>query len=193
LLTGNGLGGVIPQSLVTVEGLQVLRLGSNSLIGPFPDDFVSLTDLVILDVSNNFMSGNIPAGIGQMAQLLEIRLNTNSFEDNEAFGFTGPIPASLALCRNLQRLDLYDNRLEGEIPQQIGFINSLEVLNLSSNSGIGGAIPDSFINLVNLKEFYTAGTSLEGVVPDALCEFNTFVEVDCVNDGDLQCDCCTCA
>jgi Leucine-rich repeat (LRR) protein len=127
-----------------------------------------------------------------MTELIEIRLDTNAVENNLVFGFQGQIPASIGDLKNLVRLDLYENRLTGTLPKEIGSVGSLEIYDVAFNTGIEGFVPEEYENLVNLQEFYITGTSVNGTIPDAFCTFEAFIEVDCGVDVDIQCSCCTC-
>ena len=65
------------------------------------------------------------------------------------------------------RLDLYDNRLSGEIPPELGNLVNLEELYLSRNR-LSGEIPPELGNLVNLEELYLENNRLSGEIPPEL-------------------------
>jgi hypothetical protein len=68
-------------------------------------------------------------------------------------------------------IDLSKNKLEGEISNVIGELNSLKGLNLSHN-GITGTIPQSLSNLRNLEWLDLSMNQLTGEIPVALTNLN---------------------
>jgi Leucine-rich repeat (LRR) protein len=181
----------MPESIVNLVNLQVLNLEWNLLRGPLPSGFTGLKKLKILNLSHNFLGGYIPADIGEMSELSEIHLNSNK-GNLDSLGFVGPIPDSIGLLSKLVHLDLHKNRLTGDLPYEIGFLNNLEIINVATNEGLVGFVPLEYQNLANLKEFYITGTSIEGEITDELCATEAYIEVSCLADGDVQCSCCEC-
>jgi hypothetical protein len=192
LFANYNFDGPLPQSIVNLENLEVLDLSSNLFNGLIPIGFSNLTSLLILNLSRNVFGGTIPVEIGTMTELIEIRLDTNAVDNNPNFGFQGPIPASIGALNNLVRLDLYENRLTGTLPKEIGSVGSIEIYDVAFNTGIEGVVPEEYDNLVNLQEFFLNGTSVEGAISDAICAFEAYIEVGCGADVDIQCSCCTC-
>ncbi|MBA0549961.1 hypothetical protein Golob_020950 [Gossypium lobatum] len=47
--------------------------------------------------------------------------------------FSGKIPTSLFECKELQDIDLTDNKLEGILPKEIGNLTMLKILQLHNN------------------------------------------------------------
>ena len=68
---------------------------------------------------------------------------------------------------NLKWLILFENALEGRVPDELGACVELEELNLRSNK-LSGAIPPSIGKLVKLKTLHLFENALEGRVPDEL-------------------------
>ncbi|CAN1268590.1 Leucine-rich repeat protein 1 [Linum perenne] len=76
------------------------------------------------------------------------RVTRLSLEDNK---LNGEIPAELGNLKNLIALDLYNNRLNGSIPTELGNLKNLVALDLFNNS-LSGSIPSSLgSNLQSLK------------------------------------------
>jgi hypothetical protein len=64
-------------------------------------------------------------------------------------------------------VSLANNGLEGTIPESIGNLNHLEVLDLSYNA-LSGSIPAAIGNLVNLKYLRLTSNQLTGPIPGSL-------------------------
>ncbi|RZC73467.1 hypothetical protein C5167_048945 [Papaver somniferum] len=148
----SSLNGSIPSaSIGKLERLTYLELGSNSLSGEIPKELGNCVELALLDLSKgagqNILSGSIPSGISNLRGLVSVNL-----QDNE---LNGSIPDSISnleflielqlgknclssripkMPSNLQiSLDLSRNCFEGTIPETLGGLRALEVLDISNN------------------------------------------------------------
>ena len=65
------------------------------------------------------------------------------------------------------RLDLADNQLTGSIPDELGSLANLEVLNLNDNQ-LTGEIPTSLGSLANLQELHITRNQFTGTIPAEL-------------------------
>ena len=65
------------------------------------------------------------------------------------------------------RLNLTENALSGEIPEEIGDLTSLEGLDLSANN-LTGTIPAEIANLTSLETLVLLGNSLSGEIPSEI-------------------------
>ena len=81
--------------------------------------------------------------------------------------FTGAIPPELGQLDNLVRLDLSSNGLEGEIPPELGQLNNLTYLRLHSNQ-LTGAIPPELGQMSKLEELQLSFNLLTGNIPHTL-------------------------
>ncbi|KAI8557083.1 hypothetical protein RHMOL_Rhmol05G0307000 [Rhododendron molle] len=72
-------------------------------------------------------------------------------------------------------VDFSNNRFEGEIPDTIGALSSLHVLNLSRNA-LSGQIPSRLVNLTQLESLDLSRNNLNGSIPPTLARL-TFLAV----------------
>ena len=86
--------------------------------------------------------------------------------------FTGMIPAEIGRLQGLFSLNLSSNRLSGEIPEQICNLTNLQMLDLSGNHPTG-KIPAALNNLHFLSRFNISNNDLEGPIPN-MGQFSTF-------------------
>lgn len=131
-LNDNALSGPIPAHLLAGPELFFLSLDRNQLSGGIPDVCGTLRNrncsVNFLSVSSNSLRGSIPDNLLKcMPTLLGLDLHDNSLE--------GAVPA--ALVRQLGRLDLSSNRLNGSISTQWGAYSSMVEINLSKNQLTG--------------------------------------------------------
>jgi len=76
----------------------------------------------------------------------------------------GILPDSIGNLENLRVLELSFNRLSGELPLEIGQLTNLEFLIINGNN-LNGSIPASIGNLNALKELHLSSNGFTGVVP----------------------------
>ncbi len=80
----------------------------------------------------------------------------------------GQIPSDLGNLAKLERLNLMLNSLSGEIPSELGMLAKLEELTLLGNQ-LTGEIPSELGNLTNLEKLYlSVGNQFTGCIPSAL-------------------------
>ena len=80
----------------------------------------------------------------------------------------GQIPSDLGNLAKLERLNLILNSLSGEIPSELGMLANLEELTLLGNQ-LTGEIPSELDNLTNLEKLYlSVGNQFTGCIPSAL-------------------------
>ena len=71
----------------------------------------------------------------------------------------GQIPIELGRLAKLKQLGLAGNRLSGTAPSELGKLSSLTHLHLFSNPGLSGILPVTYTNLA-LEELLLEGTQL---------------------------------
>ncbi|WP_420633356.1 Ig-like domain-containing protein [Candidatus Palauibacter sp.] len=214
-LSDNGLTGPVPGSLGRLAGLTELRIGGNDLTGPLPlslarlplrafhyadtgvcvpDDETfrdwltgipfhdgpdlqcSTTDRDILAAlyfatdgpnwarSDNWLTDE-PLGswYGVEADTGGVVLRLQ-LRNN---GLTGEIPEELVNLSGLEDLELGRNELGGSIPSELGNLRSLLSLSLNRNQ-LEGPIPPELGNLVNLTDLDFYFNQLTGSIPPEL-------------------------
>ncbi|GKC24114.1 kinase-like domain-containing protein [Tanacetum coccineum] len=113
------------------------------------DSLKNCTRLVDLDISNCNLIGVLPISIGNLSDQLSYLYLT----DNELFGSLpssiGPIPNAIGNLSLLTQLYLYSNELEGHIPSSLGNCKELNFLDLADNR-LSGKIPKQILQLRSL-------------------------------------------
>ncbi|KGN50333.1 receptor-like protein EIX2 [Cucumis sativus] len=152
-------GSEFPQWLQTQKALVGLSLSNTNLsISSIPTWFTP-QNLITLNLSNNQIMGPLPTNIGdQMPKLQRLRLNDNLID--------GSLPRSICRWKNLNVLNLSNNRLSGMI--EGCFLNpNLYLLDLSSNN-FSGIFPYSHENLSYIEQVYLRNNNFEGSMPIVL-------------------------
>ena len=74
---------------------------------------------------------------------------------------------------------MYDNRLEGTIPTEVGRLVDLEALELPSNQ-IGGPLPTELGRCTKLREFFVFDNQLTGTIPPTLFDTSNRYGASCL-------------
>ena len=128
-LSGNNLGGTLPDILADLPYLKTLVLSDNHIQGEIPASWgkgaetrstgdetitraettvvVRMAVLMILDLSGNNLSGSIPEEIGNLTSLTNLNLDGNNL--------TGTLPESIVNLTSMVSLSFSGNRLSGLI------------------------------------------------------------------------------
>ncbi|XP_034678461.1 probable LRR receptor-like serine/threonine-protein kinase At1g53440 [Vitis riparia] len=198
VLEANQLGEHLPPSLGKLSHLRRLVLSANNFTGTIPENFHNLKNLIDFRIDGNNLSGKIPDWIGNWTKLEKLSLQGTSMD--------GPIPSIISQFKNLTELLISDlsgpttsfpnltdmNNLKilvmrncsitGEIPEDIGNIESLKLLDLSFNR-LSGTIPKSFKqekkDKTKLDFMFLTNNSLTGEVP-------SWIRLDTENKIDLS-------
>ncbi|KAK9049719.1 hypothetical protein SSX86_031312 [Deinandra increscens subsp. villosa] len=193
----NYLSGRIPIFLGELSKLRILLLGKNNFSGSIPKELCKLTNASLIDLSSNFLSGSIPSCLQNitgpsdqafMQTTQYIEGYTGSFytsvldrmsimdEEYERIEIQDEVlftTKSLSLTYKgnmldiMSGLDLSCNKLTGIIPEELGSLTQIHVLNLSHNR-LSGRIPVKFYNLFNIESLDLSSNCLTGTVPSEL-------------------------
>ena len=215
-LNNNQFTGLIPETICNINmafyNPYRLDISGNFLIPPYPDcvaEFVGYqysedcasnylfdgicTEQADLDVLQLFIdnsSGTInmemddnnngiiePIELGTQhwwnGRLTELNCNydlVNEFTLSD-LGLSGEIPQEIGTLDSLEILWLEDNQLTGPIPTEIGNLSKLKYLIMHHNS-VSGSIPSEIGNLSSLEILKLDNNQLTGYIPESICDLN---------------------
>ncbi|XP_040361632.1 putative receptor-like protein kinase At3g47110 [Rosa chinensis] len=197
----NQLSGSLPPDLgLQLPNLQELYVGSNLLTGVFPKSISNASNLTTLELAGNSFFGYIPRTLCglQDLQLLNLEGNkltidtstpeanafpclTNLRNLNELYLDFNPLNTTFALYRgnlsaSLQYIYLSNCNISGNIPNDIGNMSSLVLLDLGYNQ-FSGSIPITIGRLQNLQGLYLNDNKLLGHIPHQLCHLENLAEL----------------
>jgi hypothetical protein len=136
-----------------------------SLTGKIPDSISSCKKLFFFAIYDNLMTGNLTEEICKVKALEMLWLGKNQL--------TGSIPSCIGEeLMKLELLDVSDNLMIGEVPENLGNITGLKELYLNwepkegHNNKFTGSVPASFSNLKLMLWLYLNVETLEGPLPD---------------------------
>ncbi|GMY36256.1 receptor-like protein EIX2 [Fagus crenata] len=201
LLQENTLSGKIPTWIgERMSSLIILSLRSNKFHGSIPLQICLLVQIQFLDLSHNSISGNIPECLNNLTTMVHKvsyflsgyylvwydieyvsgyrylfyrkdginiivgwkgNMRSIDFANNK---LTGNIPEEISSLIELKALNLSGNMLTGRIPQKIGQLEQLESLDLSRNKFFG-SIPASMANLHYLGYLDLSYNEFSGKIP----------------------------
>nr|AKT94832.1 leucine-rich repeat transmembrane protein kinase [Populus tomentosa] len=150
--------------------VQRIVLWNTSLSGVLSPALSGLRSLRILTLFGNKFTSNIPQEYAELSTLWKINLSSNALSgflrelDVSGNALDGEIPNTLDNLTSLEVLDLRRNQLDGSIPETLGSLSNLKLLELSQNN-LSGTIPYSLGKLANLKYFNVSSNNLSGPIP----------------------------
>ncbi|XP_044481706.1 receptor-like protein 33 [Mangifera indica] len=182
-LGNNKINDTFPYWLGNLPELQVLVLRSNKLYGSnwgcskkkncFPK-------LRIFDLSNNTISGSLPTryfknlnammDFGEAERRLQY-MGENYYQDSVMVTWKGFEYQLVKIITIFTTIDFSNNNFHGEIPEVIGKLHALRLLNLSQNNLIG-CIPPSIGNMSDLESLDLSSNKLVGKIPWQLTKLN---------------------
>ena len=182
-LNSNRFCGIIPESFANLTLLFELDISNNRFVGPFPSVVLSLPTLKFLDIRFNEFEGALPPDVFNRG-LDAIFVNNNLFTSviPSTFGASGAsvvvfannmlggcLPPSIAkLADSLEELLLFNTSLTGCLPQEIGFLYKLRVLDVSYNKVVG-TLPYSIAGLAHLEQLVLGHNMMTGNIPEGIC------------------------
>ena len=187
-LGNNKLNDAFPFWLESLPELRILVLRANGFQGPIWDPHVNfgLSKLHVIDLSHNNFSGKLPSEFFQnwsaISRVTSYDKSESRYMGNASNYYTDSLTivnkgVELELVKILTiftAIDLSDNKFFGEIPDSVGNLEGLIVLNLSCNKFMSH-IPSSLGNIIALESLDLSQNSLFGEIPQQLTSL-TFLE-----------------
>ncbi|KAB8681453.1 hypothetical protein FH972_026332 [Carpinus fangiana] len=150
ILKSNNLNGRIPDTIGSMQTLEVIHFDRNSLSGTLPSNLNNLVNVSELYLSNNKFISPIPNLTG-MINLAYVDLSNNSFTVSdippwvstlrylttlvmENTQLQGPVPNSIFSLPYLQSVTLRNNNLRGPLNISTDYSNKLQLIDLQNNS-----------------------------------------------------------
>ncbi|XP_050369522.1 receptor-like protein 2 [Argentina anserina] len=189
------LTGPLPLWLSKLKMLELLDLNQNRITGSIPSWMGNLPRLYTISMESNLLSGQLPKQFCRLPMLVSeqaaAQLHRTDIElpiyipgsvhakplqynyiyyDPSIFlrdnCLSGNIPNEIGQLQLLQLLDLSGNNFSGNIPDQMSNLKHMEILDLSTNH-LSGKIPASFTSLNFLSSFNVSHNNLEGPIPSS--------------------------
>jgi Leucine-rich repeat (LRR) protein len=156
--------------------LQFIYLRKNLFNESFPPSIVNLPSLRVLDAYGNQFNGQLPLVQGESYDYLEyLDLGNNSF--------TGELPSNWSTFRSLRYFYADRNHLEGSIPAiyLIGPNKaasvSLRILALYDNS-LNGALPEALWSHTDLEQLLLNNNALSSQLTSGIMELQSLINLD---------------
>ncbi|CAL5332280.1 unnamed protein product [Camellia sinensis] len=186
-LSENEITGSIPTRMAEwFPYLLVLALRSNKLDGAIPPELCHLTSLQVLDLAHNNLSGAIPWCINNFTTMALKKYSSDPIRyvfpvttDNRFHQFgDGFIDNALLVTKGstyqydkilplVVSMDLSNNNISGNIPEELTSLVGLRLLNFSGNH-LTGVIPKKINNMVLLESLDLSGNQLSGEIPSSM-------------------------
>ncbi|KAL2577747.1 hypothetical protein AAZV13_16G155200 [Glycine max] len=184
----NNLSGTIPPWVgEKLSNMKILRLRSNSFSGHIPNEICQMSLLQVLDLAKNNLSGNIPSCFRNLSAMTLVNRSTDpriysTAPDNKQFSSVSGIVSVLLWLKGrgdeyrnflglVTSIDLSSNKLLGEIPREITYLNGLNFLNMSHNQLIGH-IPQGIGNMRSLQSIDFSRNQLFGEIPPSIANLS---------------------
>lgn len=138
---------------------EVMRLSlyNNNLQGIMPEGFDGFAPLPSFNLSRNYLHGNVPSYIYDMNS---VDLTYNHFESISDVADPD--------AHFIQALYLYDNQIEGPLPENVALIPNLAVFDARNNK-FSGSLPDSYGRFFEKGgSLKINGNNLTGALPEAI-------------------------
>ncbi|CAB9496429.1 LRR receptor-like serine threonine-protein kinase [Seminavis robusta] len=169
----NQLNGPLPWEIALLPHLKQLHLDDNMLSGMLPPKLLSFS-LKQLHLSINQLSGPIPARWFENLRDGNAKLTSLQIYENR---LTGNIPSEVGLFP-MEVVYLHRNQLNGSLPVELFSHTSLRILLLGHND-FTGTFPSEIGLLTSLKGgLYLGHTHISGTLHSEIALLSTLKEID---------------
>ncbi|XP_019090928.1 PREDICTED: receptor-like protein 12 [Camelina sativa] len=200
----NTFNDMFPFHLNSLQKLQVLVLRSNKFRGKLHNAdgvWFGFPQLKIIDVSYNGFFGTLPSDYFQnWTAMSSMRDNNIMISHNDFFGAlashfirsgSGSYYTTVLISKGMlmemehiltvyTTIDFSGNQLNGPIPDSVGLLKELCILNMSSNA-FTGHIPSSLANLTNLESLDLSQNMISG--ESRICGLSSLEILDLSNNN----------
>lgn len=176
-ISKNFFNSSIPNWLFNLTSLTKLDLSSNSFSGSISSEFANLVSLEDLDLSlNGYIGDHIASSLGTLCKLKNLNLAANNLS-----GDISEFLNNLSVCPSvsLVSLSLNSNQVTGQLPDSIGSLKNLQILDLAYNS-FWGSIPSAIGNLSSLKVLYLHSNKMNGSIPESFGQLSKLVDLNLI-------------
>ncbi|KAL7248604.1 hypothetical protein ACSBR2_003359 [Camellia fascicularis] len=162
------LSGPIDSSLLKLQSLSEIHLGSNNLSVSVPEFFANFANLTVFSLSSSNLEGQFPLKIFQVPTLHTLDLGNN-------LKLQGSLP-EFPQNGSLQRLVLSNTNFSGRLPDSIGYLRNLSRIELSV-CNFSGPIPNSMANLSHLVYWDFSSNNFAGLIPFQMSKNLTYIDL----------------
>ncbi|CAJ2639645.1 unnamed protein product [Trifolium pratense] len=186
-LSNTNQGPNFPSWIYTQKSLQYLNLSSSGISLVDKNNFSSLIERIsyYLDLSNNFLTGDI-SNLTLKGDTLYLSNNSytgglpnispNALKVDFSYNsFSGSIPHSWKNSKDLQSINLWNNKLSGEVLEHVSDWTQLWILNLGENE-FSGTIPIKMSQY--LEVLILRANQFEGTIPTQLFNQSSLFHLD---------------
>ncbi|CBI22006.3 unnamed protein product, partial [Vitis vinifera] len=149
------------------QRVSTINLSNMGLEGTIAPQVGNLSFLVSLDLSNNYFHASLPKDIGKILITFCKDLQQLNLFNNK---LVENIPEAICNLSKLEELYLGNNQLTGEIPKAVSHLHNLKILSLQMNNLIG-SIPATIFNISSLLNISLSYNSLSGIIYLSFNEF----------------------
>jgi len=181
--------------LTNLPILSKLTLGLTNISGPTPvsEHFAEFSSLTVLSLHSCGLTGTFPSWIFHIKSLMSLDVSRNEnlcgelpeFIEGSALQelmlsrtkFSGKIPESIGNLRNLTILDLTNCQFYGLIPSFAQW-PMIRWVRLSGNNLTGLLPSDGYLSLHNITIVHLGNNSISGVIPASMISHPSLVYLD---------------
>ncbi|KAM3347233.1 hypothetical protein ACQJBY_021291 [Aegilops geniculata] len=142
--------------------LRILDLASNNFSGTLTEDWLMKLKSMMVDTANR---------ISAMKYTFELQRLQQEYQVATTLTYKGYSITLPKIARTLVHIDVSNNAFHGSIPQAIGDLVLLNILNMSHNSLTEG-IPSQLGRLKKLESLDLSSNELTGVIPHELASLD---------------------
>ncbi|KAM6577790.1 hypothetical protein CsatB_029627 [Cannabis sativa] len=157
-----------------MKSLKDLNLNGVNFYSPVPESLINLSSLVSLSLRGCSLVGEFPNDIFLFPNIQVIDVSNND-------DLIVVLP-QFQSGSSLRLLDSSFTKLSGEVPESIGYLKSLNILNLRQ-CGFTGKLPDTMGQLKSLNVLDLNSCSLSGTVPSWVGNLSQLTYLDIANNN----------